>query len=243
MDTKIEVTPDLPWFDGHFPGHPLLPGVVMLGWAIERADSLGLAAHALRRCARIKFQRPVLPGDNLDLNITARDQSAKFIFRTAGSPCASGTLSYVSTQSLTTSRLALPGDASPQPVGTRLPHAGRMRLLNRVLSIGGSTVWAESLLGIDHPFAFGEHCLSSVAIEMMAQCGALLGGPTPVRGMLISVREFHANRGLMSVTEPSTIQVEGETDQSTPLRQFSGALECGRFRASARFAVLLEEDS
>lgn len=59
--------PSLP---GHFPGNPVVPGVVLLDRivaAIERAD-----AGSLRRIGAVKFLAPVLPGEAIEC-IVARD--------------------------------------------------------------------------------------------------------------------------------------------------------------------------
>jgi 3-hydroxymyristoyl/3-hydroxydecanoyl-(acyl carrier protein) dehydratase len=60
------IPPDHPSLDGHFPDHPLVPGVVLLDEALAR-----LAAHL--RCGRpvrlrsVKFLAPVLPGDEVQV--------------------------------------------------------------------------------------------------------------------------------------------------------------------------------
>ncbi len=71
------VTINEPFFQGHFPGHPIMPGVLIIE-AIAQAGGI-LALKALGGGKRIayftgidngKFRRPVVPGDQLRLEIT-----------------------------------------------------------------------------------------------------------------------------------------------------------------------------
>jgi len=57
---------DDPAFAGHFPGHPILPGVVQIDWALRLAGPLiGTQARAARRF-RAKFIRVISPGPRGD---------------------------------------------------------------------------------------------------------------------------------------------------------------------------------
>ncbi len=61
-----EVPADHAAFPGHFPGQPILPGVVLLDRAILLASgALGCSAAGCR-VASAKFLSPVGPGESLD---------------------------------------------------------------------------------------------------------------------------------------------------------------------------------
>lgn len=65
----LQVPSDLAWFDGHFPGDPILPGVAQVGWAIRLArEYLGLARDPAV-LEGVKFHRPVRPGATLELEL------------------------------------------------------------------------------------------------------------------------------------------------------------------------------
>ncbi len=62
----------LPFFDGHFPGHPILPGVVALGWMIAAAERfLGRSVEAAE-LLNVKFQVVILPGAELELTVAPK---------------------------------------------------------------------------------------------------------------------------------------------------------------------------
>jgi beta-hydroxyacyl-ACP dehydratase FabZ len=71
------VTINEPFFQGHFPGHPIMPGVLIIE-AVAQAGGI-LALKALGGEKRIayftgidncKFRRPVVPGDQLRLEVS-----------------------------------------------------------------------------------------------------------------------------------------------------------------------------
>jgi 3-hydroxymyristoyl/3-hydroxydecanoyl-(acyl carrier protein) dehydratase len=66
---ELHVAPDCLWFQGHFPGHPILPGVVQIGWAAWfGARWLGCDTPP-RSLSRIKFRRPIGPDSRLSLHL------------------------------------------------------------------------------------------------------------------------------------------------------------------------------
>ncbi|MBK1723547.1 hypothetical protein [Thiocystis violacea] len=63
------IAPDHPACSGHFPGRPILPGVVLLAEAANRiAASLDLDPALAWQINRVKFLRPAFPGDSLQLH-------------------------------------------------------------------------------------------------------------------------------------------------------------------------------
>jgi 3-hydroxyacyl-[acyl-carrier-protein] dehydratase len=80
------------FFQGHFPGKPVMPGVLQLE-AMAQAGALLAYEGApfdpaskviyLMSFDKVKFRRPVIPGDRLDLHIRVERQKGN-IWRLAG---------------------------------------------------------------------------------------------------------------------------------------------------------------
>lgn len=71
-DTAFVIGPDHPALPGHFPGRPVVPGVVLLDHvaaAARGAFGLGPAIGL----PRAKFAAPVLPGQRVDVALTRLD--------------------------------------------------------------------------------------------------------------------------------------------------------------------------
>ncbi len=59
------------WFQGHFPGAPILPGVVQLrSLALRSAQALFADLGDLKSMTKVKFKRPIVPGDRLRVSLT-----------------------------------------------------------------------------------------------------------------------------------------------------------------------------
>ena len=80
------VTVSEEYFQGHFPGVPLMPGVMMIESMVQVATLLLLedqdgtqnARALLRGVNNAKFRRQVLPGDRLRLEVTLVDRQTDF---------------------------------------------------------------------------------------------------------------------------------------------------------------------
>lgn len=63
IEAAFAFTPGFPGFDGHFPGNPIVPGIVQL-MAAARAASRGDRSSVVS-VSRCKFLRPVVPGEKI----------------------------------------------------------------------------------------------------------------------------------------------------------------------------------
>lgn len=76
---RHRVPDDHPSFAGHFPGRPILPGVLLLAEVMEALRLLGDDA-AFKGCeiASAKFLSPVAPGDELTITLNASASGWRF---------------------------------------------------------------------------------------------------------------------------------------------------------------------
>ncbi len=83
IEALAEVPVDSPWFSGHFPGEPILPGIALVHLVKEtisqEAQKQGehLQYHALRR---VRFTQPVRPGEKLTVSIIDEDMGDDVMF-------------------------------------------------------------------------------------------------------------------------------------------------------------------
>ncbi|HMM14154.1 MAG: 3-hydroxyacyl-ACP dehydratase FabZ [Parvibaculum sp.] len=68
-----------PFFQGHFPGHPVMPGVLIVEAMAQTAGALVLSSLGDKAAGKIvyfmtidraRFRKPVLPGDVLKVHVT-----------------------------------------------------------------------------------------------------------------------------------------------------------------------------
>lgn len=96
VETRLEVPADHPAYEGHFPGRPILPGVMLLAEAlavIESATGKGACSWSI---ANAKFVSPVSPGTPLTMSHEAlASGEVRFEVRTGATVVLHGTLRAV----------------------------------------------------------------------------------------------------------------------------------------------------
>jgi len=102
------VTINEPYFQGHFPGQPVMPGVLQIEAMAQAAGVLmlrrigkeGQVCYFLS-CDKIKFRNPITPGDQVEIHIKiVRHRANKIAVvqaecKVGGKSCSSGELSFM----------------------------------------------------------------------------------------------------------------------------------------------------
>ena len=74
------LNPKLAFFADHFPGNPLMPGVLLVECAAQAAGVLWQPPGAafLAGVSRFRFRKPVLPGQTLEIEVTLEKELGAF---------------------------------------------------------------------------------------------------------------------------------------------------------------------
>ncbi|MET0289023.1 MAG: hypothetical protein ABW178_05300 [Pseudoxanthomonas sp.] len=81
-----------PCLPGHFPGQPIVPGVVVLGHVLQALESLQGAVCGGLRMPQVKFVQPLLPGEQAEIALEGQAPRWKFRVQRQDTLLASGEL-------------------------------------------------------------------------------------------------------------------------------------------------------
>jgi 3-hydroxymyristoyl/3-hydroxydecanoyl-(acyl carrier protein) dehydratase len=196
---RIEIPAASPLFAGHFPDHPILPGIAHLAM-VERA--LGRPLAAVRS---VRLRRPVVPGEALELSLADGGGGWSRFAMAQGREAVGG-------------GAVAPGDdavgewgeprAAAGEFPLLLPHAPPARLVRGVVAAEAEGIVCVAAVPSDHPLAAGGRAPAFLAIEAAAQGAAALEAlarrddPVPRIGYLVGIREARLRAAALPVGRP-----------------------------------------
>ena len=92
----VHVPEGLFYFGGHFPEEPILAGIVQLELLVRRqVVAMWPELTGIARITRLRFRKPIRPGDDLELSIVRAGPSrVEFDIACEGSSCSAGVLHF-----------------------------------------------------------------------------------------------------------------------------------------------------
>ncbi|MEM7057560.1 MAG: hydroxymyristoyl-ACP dehydratase [Pseudomonadota bacterium] len=76
---------DRRFFEGHFPGNPIVPGAVLLA---QLSADLATQGQRITHVIRMKFVRPLSPDQPFEIELTPAGENWRADFSDAGGPLA-----------------------------------------------------------------------------------------------------------------------------------------------------------
>jgi 3-hydroxymyristoyl/3-hydroxydecanoyl-(acyl carrier protein) dehydratase len=87
---SLRIEADHPALPGHFPGAPVVPGVVLLDQVLEIAERWLGGPITVATLTEAKFLAPLLPVEQAEVLLERRDAELRFRIERGGLPLAQG---------------------------------------------------------------------------------------------------------------------------------------------------------
>jgi 3-hydroxymyristoyl/3-hydroxydecanoyl-(acyl carrier protein) dehydratase len=79
LEARAAAPAGSPWFDGHFPGAPILPGIAMISMAFDAAREKEAQAGnyiRLKAVKRVRFKKPVRPDEPFTVSLNREEKKS-----------------------------------------------------------------------------------------------------------------------------------------------------------------------
>lgn len=81
-------------FQGHFPGVPILPGVMQLQFAHQVAEEMIGRELSLKAVKKMKFVKVIEPADRISVDLEGDEGEVRYTIKKGDEVCSSGVLVY-----------------------------------------------------------------------------------------------------------------------------------------------------
>lgn len=83
ITARARTQSDSPWFAGHFPEDPILPGIAQLNMVGDLIALLRKDDTRMKGLSRVKFRKIVRPGEVLDIRVEQSNIEKQYTFHIA----------------------------------------------------------------------------------------------------------------------------------------------------------------
>ena len=78
ISAEVQIPPESPWFCGHFPEEPILPGIAQLGMVCDAIRRSSHQEPKVSGISRVRFKQMIRPGDRLAITVKPRKEREEF---------------------------------------------------------------------------------------------------------------------------------------------------------------------
>lgn len=254
MNEPSDLEVNAGWFEGHFPGRPILPGVAQLALVFDALSKAQGRPVPVNGIAFARMRQPVLPGERLQVAASMRaDGTIRFAITRDGAIVTNGELRTANPDPGATPAIARSRHVVDHPpVETLLPHRPPMRFVTALLDQSAEHLTAEARIPPNCPLATDAVVPAVAAIEAAAQTAALwealrrVATPAAGRprvGYLVGLRDvrLHAARIPAGTAFVVSVRLEAATP---PLAHYGMQIELeGKSILDGTLATYLTEET
>lgn len=195
---RLEIPAESPLFAGHFPGHPILPGIAHLALAAR-----AFSEQTLLAIRTLKLRKPVGPGNVLEVFAEGpgEDGTARFEIRRGEETVSNGTLRFGAPDHGLDPGIEIAAWGDFPAPASLVPHAPPALFLRSIVEAGPEGIVCAVEIPAAHPLVQNDRVPCFVGLEAAAQAAAILEalgrsgeGGGPRIGYLVGIRDarFHA---------------------------------------------------
>jgi 3-hydroxymyristoyl/3-hydroxydecanoyl-(acyl carrier protein) dehydratase len=82
LGADVHIDAASPWFRGHFPGRPVLPGIAQMGMVFDLIQQDFNQPVRLTAVSRVRFKQLILPDDRIRIEVTPKaNKTGMYAFR------------------------------------------------------------------------------------------------------------------------------------------------------------------